>query len=121
MDTSSIVNQIGTLPFLNVGQERMEAALALQKELLESYGRASRAWLARFQTEIAIWSGLGKTVAGRSIPEVVQAYGECVSEQIKMSAEDAQRVFDDWRELTEKVTRSLGNRWAAASQSSGGH
>ena len=30
----------------NIGQERAEAATALQKELLESYERASRAWLA---------------------------------------------------------------------------
>src|SRR5215471_11392856 len=96
--------------FLKPGQERVQAALALQKELLETYERASRDWLARMQSEAALWSNLAKQlVATRSVPEALEAYGECLSAQMKMTAEDGQRLFNDWQQVTQKVTKSLGN------------
>jgi hypothetical protein len=52
--TSSTDAQSGSVPFFNIGQERAEAAVALQKELLEAYEQASRAWLARVQSEVAL-------------------------------------------------------------------
>src|SRR6516165_4834604 len=42
MATSSTAE---TMQFLKPAQERVEAALALQKELLEAYEQASRDWL----------------------------------------------------------------------------
>ena len=57
-----------TQPFLNWGQERTEAAMALQKDLLASYEEASRAWLARVQSEVALWSDL----ASRSVGNVFE-------------------------------------------------
>ena len=96
--------------FLKPGQERVQAALALQKELLETYERASRDWLARMQSEAALWSNLAKQlVATRSVPEALEAYGECLSAQMKMTAEDGQHLFNDWQQVTQKVTKSLGN------------
>jgi hypothetical protein len=56
--TSSTDAQSGSVPFFNIGQERAEVAVALQKELLEAYEQASRAWLARVQSEVALWSEL---------------------------------------------------------------
>jgi NAD(P)-dependent dehydrogenase (short-subunit alcohol dehydrogenase family) len=44
--TSSTDAQSGSVPFFNIGQERAEAAVALQKELLEAYEQASRAHTA---------------------------------------------------------------------------
>ena len=38
--------------FMNWGQEQTEAAMALQKALLESCDQASRTWLARVQSEV---------------------------------------------------------------------
>jgi hypothetical protein len=67
MATSSTAE---TMDFLKPAQERVEATLALQKELLETYEQASRDWLARVQAELALWSDLGKKlVAIRSVPE----------------------------------------------------
>jgi hypothetical protein len=49
------------------------------------------------QSELALWSDLAKKlVATRSVPEALEAYGECVSAQMKMTAEDGQHLFNDW-------------------------
>jgi hypothetical protein len=82
----------------------------LQKELLEAYEQASRDWLARVQSELALWSDLGKKLAStRSVPEAIEAYRECLSAQMKMTAEDGQHLFNDWQQVTQKVTKSFGN------------
>jgi hypothetical protein len=107
MATSSAAE---TMQFLKPAQEQVEAALALQKELLEAYEQASRDWIARVQSELALWSDLGKKlVSTRSVPEAIEAYGECLSAQMKMTAEDGQHLFNDWQQVTQKVTKSLGN------------
>jgi hypothetical protein len=41
--TSSTDAQSGSVPFFNIGQERAEVAVALQKEILEAYEQASLA------------------------------------------------------------------------------
>ena len=119
MATSSSATQTETMQFLKPAQARVEAVLALQKELLETYEQSSRDWLARVQTEAALWSDLAKKlVATRSVPEALEAYGECLSAQMKMTAEDGQHLFNDWQQVTQKVTKSLGNGngWAGRSR-----
>ena len=97
----------------NIGQERAEAAVALQKELLEAYEQASRAWLARVQSEVALWSELAtKLTATRSVPEALEAYSKCVSKRMQMTAEDGQHLFNDCQQITQKITKSLTNGWA---------
>jgi hypothetical protein len=80
----------GTIrPFFNIGQERAEVTVALQKELLEAYEQASRAWLARVQSEVALWSELAtKLTATRPVPEALEAYTKCVSQRMQMTAEE---------------------------------
>jgi hypothetical protein len=98
-------------PFLNWGQERTEAALALQKDLLASYERASRAWLVRVQSEVALWSDLAtKLTAARTVPEAFETYSKCVSERMKMAADDGAQLADEARQITQKLMRSLNNR-----------
>jgi hypothetical protein len=99
-------------PFFNVGPERAEAAAALQKELMEAYQQASRAWIARVQSEVALWSGLAtKLATTRSVPEALEAYTNCVSQQMQMSAEDGQRLLSDCQQITQKITKSLTKGW----------
>ena len=106
--------QSGSVPFFNIGQERAEAAVALQKELLEAYKQASRAWLARVQSEVALWSELAtKLTATRYVPEALEAYTKCVSKRMQMTAEDGQRLFSDCQQITQKITKSLSNGWSA--------
>ena len=61
-----------------------------QKELLDAYEQASRHWIDRTQTEMALWANLGsKLTTTRSVPEAYEAFGKCVSQQMKMTAEEA--------------------------------
>jgi hypothetical protein len=90
--------------------------VASQQELIEFCQQASRAWVARAQSEVALWSELAaKLAATRSVPEAVQAYSECVSHQMKMSTEDAQRLFQDFQQITGKIAKSLGGGWHSGS------
>ena len=45
------------------GNERTEATLRLQKELLEMYDQASREWLTRLKSETELWTGLATKLA----------------------------------------------------------
>ena len=99
--TSSTGDKSGSI--FNIGQERAEAATALQKELLEAYEQASRAWLARVQSEVALWSELAtKLTATRSVPEALEAYSKCVSQWMQMTAEDGQRLLTTASRLRKK-------------------
>ena len=110
--TSSTAAHSWTSPFVNIGQEQAEAAIALQKESLEAYEKISDTWLARVQAELALWSELAtKLTASRSISEVLQACTQCVSQRIKMTADDGQHLFNDSQQITLKMTRSLANGW----------
>src|SRR4249920_3995478 len=92
--TSATDGHPSSVPFFNIGQDRAEAAVALQKELLEAYEQTSRAWLARVQSEVALWSELAtKLTATRSVPEALEAYSKCVSQWMQTTAEDGQRLL----------------------------
>ena len=109
--------KVGAPAFLNWGQERTEAALALQKDLLAAYDEASRTWLARVQSEVALWSDLAtKLGATRTVPEALEAYAKCVSQRMKMAADDGRLLADEAQQIAQKITKSLGNGgWPAAS------
>ena len=100
-----------TLP-PNTGQETAEAAAVLQKDLVEVYEEASSAWLTRVQSEVALWSQLSaKLASSRSIPEALQAFTESTSQRMKMTAEDGQRLINDYQRITEKLIRSWTTQW----------
>ena len=115
--TASIAAKADVQSFLNWGQGRTDAALALQKDLLASYEEASRAWLARVQSEVALWSDLAsKLTATRTGPEVFEAYSQCVSQRMKMAADDGRLLADEAQQITQNITKSLGNGgWPLAS------
>jgi len=98
-------------PF-EMGEQRAEAMLTMQKELLGAYEEASRAWLARVKSEVELWTGLAqKFTATRSVPDAVAAYQECVAERMKMAAEDGQRIAEECQKGMTKVSRALSNGW----------
>ena len=106
----------GPMPFFNWGGERTEAAIALQKAVLESYEQASRAWLTRVQSEIALWSDLAnKLGATHTVPEALETYSKCVSQRMQMAADDGRRLFDESQQITQKIAKSRGAGWPAAS------
>jgi predicted nucleic acid-binding Zn-ribbon protein len=106
----------GAESMLNLGREQTEATFKIQKDVLEAYEEASRAWLARVQSEVELWSQLAaKMTATRSIPEALSAYQETVAQRMQMAAEDGKRLSDDCREMMEKLTSTLSKGWPAAS------
>jgi hypothetical protein len=114
-DAGSMTSKFGPQLF-ELGKERTEAMLGMQKEVLEAYEQTSRAWLARVKSEADLWSGLAtKLAATRSAPDAIEAYQQCVAQRMQMAAEDGRRLFDDCQKITNKVTQSLSNGWPTAS------
>ncbi len=106
----------GPESFLKFGREQTEATLGIQKELLETYEQASRAWLARVQSEIELWSDLAsKLSATRSLPDALGAYQASVAQRLQMAAEDGQRMTAECQEVMGKITRSLTKGWPGGS------
>jgi hypothetical protein len=98
----------GAESLLKLGREQTEATFKIQKDVLEAYEEASRAWLARVQSEVELWSQLANKLAGtRSIPEALGAYQESVAQRMQMAAEDGKRLSDDCREIMGKIASSL--------------
>jgi len=65
------------------GNERAEAMLRLQKELLDRYEQASRDWLTRLKSETELWTGLAtKLGETRSVPDAIKLYQECILQRV---------------------------------------
>jgi hypothetical protein len=57
-----------------------------------------------------LWSGLAARVAAsRSIPELADAYRECLSQRIDMALDDSRRLFAESQAIMSKVTKSQSN------------
>lgn len=112
----STSSSVGSAPFFGISQVPIEAGMALQKELLDAYERAGRAWLARVRSEVELWSELAaKLAAVHSVPEALEAYTEGVSQQMQMTAEDGQCLLHDCQEITQKITEAVSNGRSTAS------
>jgi len=69
--------------FGNLGKKQYEAALAIQRELLDTFEQMNHAWFARVQSEIDLAAEfIGKVAETRSIPDVATACQECISRQL---------------------------------------
>jgi Phasin protein len=91
-------------------QEGSEAMVNMQKELLDVYEQASRAWLARVKSEVDLWSDLAtKLSATRSMPEALESYQKFVTQRMQMAAEDGRQLVEDCQKMTQKMTRSLSS------------
>ena len=78
--------------------ENPQQSSAIQKEPLEDCRQVGRHWLERMQSEIALWGELGSKLATtRSAREAFDAYAKCVAQQMKMTAEDGQRLLKDFQ------------------------
>jgi hypothetical protein len=84
---SSAAATAGSMPFFKLGNEKTEAMLGMQKELLNAYEQISRAWHA-LKSETDLWSDLAtKLTSTRSVPEALAAHQECVAQRMRMVAE----------------------------------
>ena len=91
----------------SVMNARPNAATNLQGELSETYEQASRSWLSRVNSEIALWSELAtKLSTPRSIPEVLEVYQRCAAQRMQLAVEDGQRLFDECQRITQRITQA---------------
>jgi len=90
-----------------------QQATAMQNEFLETYQEATRYWLDRMQSEVALWASFGTKLAStHSVPEAFEVYGKCVSQQMQMTVDDTQHLFNDCQQVTQKIVGSLsGKGW----------
>ena len=106
----------GSGPFFQLGREQTDAMLGMQKDLLETYEQASRAWLARVKSEVELWSELAtKLSATRSAPDAMQVLQQSVAQRMQMAAEDGKRLSEDCQKIMGKVGHSLSNGWPKGS------
>ena len=92
---------------VELANERTEAMLRLQKELLDMYDQASRDWLAQLKSETELWSGLATKLAEtRSVPDAIKSYQEWISQRVEMAVADAQRLSDECGTILQKINRS---------------
>ena len=101
--------------FGNLGKKQYETALAMQRELLDTFEQINHAWFARAQSEIDLAAEfLGKVAETRSIPGVATACQEGISKQLEMFSEDSRRMLADGEKLLRAGTRHLANGATAA-------
>lgn len=94
--------------FVKAGKDQAEAFTALQKELMEAYEEAGRAWSERMRTELELWTELGKKLTStHSVPEAVQIYQQSMTQRMQMAAEDGQKFAADCQKLAQKVARTM--------------
>jgi hypothetical protein len=115
--TGSGASKAASPPYvLNWGQDQTEAALSLQKAILESCEQLSRAWIDRVQSEVSLWSDLAnKLTATKSVPEALETYTKSVSQRMQMAADDGRRLVEEAQKISQKVAQSLGNGRPGAS------
>ena len=101
---------------LKPGREQTAATFKIQQDVLDAFEQTSRAWLARVQAEVELWSQLAtKLSATHSVPEALGAYQESVTRRMQMAADDGKRLSSDCQEFMSKITRSLSRSWPSGS------
>jgi hypothetical protein len=96
--------------FAQMGGKPAEAFVEMQKQLLDSFDEANRAWLARARLEAVLGIELvNKLTAAHSIHAVASAYAQCMSRHLDMLAEDGRRMLDDGKRLLKSGTRLFTN------------
>jgi hypothetical protein len=95
------------------GKERAEQMFKLQAEFSKYLQEASKAWLARLQSESSLASQLASELAAaRSLPETTTAWQHWTKRRIELFAEDSRRLLADTEKLMETGGRMLGKGWA---------
>ena len=104
--------------FLKAGKGQAEALTALQKEMMEAYEEAGRAWSERMRTELELWTELGKKLTStHSVPEAMQVYQQSMTRRMQMAAEDSQKFPAAGQKFAQKIARTMtpGGGWGGGS------
>jgi hypothetical protein len=99
--------------FLEFGKMQTDAMLCAQRELLDAYAEAGRAWTARAKAEVEFWSELATQLAAcQTIVEGATTYNRCAAQRLQMIAEDGRQLFEAGQKIIAAMTRprSFGGR-----------
>jgi hypothetical protein len=100
--------KLGASPIFQFGAHQTEAMLNAHKEMLAVCEEASREWVERMKSEVALWSDLAsKLSACKSVPDSVDACRDTVAQRMKLAAEDGQRLFEEGQKIIGVMTHSL--------------
>jgi hypothetical protein len=112
--SSSKKTDSSQLPF-NWSQEQTEAALHVQKAVLECCEEANHALLARIQSEVSLWSDLFNHLSQtKTIPEAVDIYTKGVTQRLKMAVDDGRMMGDASQHMAQKLMQAVGDAWPTA-------
>ncbi len=102
----------GAGALLKLGREQTAASLKVQQDVLAAFEEANRAWLARVQSEVDLWSQLAaKLSATHSVPDALRAYQELVAQRMQMAADDGKRLSTNCQQIFGKLTQALSHGW----------
>jgi hypothetical protein len=91
------------VPFGEMGPRNVKAALRLQTEMFEVLHDVGRDWLARAASEAELAFNLpNKLTSARTVPDVLSAYQEWLSEWMSMCSEDGRRFMADSQKIVNK-------------------
>lgn len=93
--------------FFELGREGTDAMLGMQRELLDAYEHASRAWLARVQREANLWSELAGKLMSSSVPKALSACQEDMARRMQMATEDGRQLAEDAQKVMEAMVQSV--------------
>ncbi len=101
---------------LKLSREQTAATFKIQQDVLDAFEQTSRAWLARVQSEVELWSQLAARLSTtHSVPEALSAYQESVTQRMQMAADDGKRLSSDCQEIIGKIVRSVSSGWPSGS------
>ena len=90
------------------GQERMAAALEVQKEIATAVHQASREWADQLKAEAELAQEFTmKLASSKSIPDAVQIYQEWLSRRMKHCFDQSQKLTTNAQKLMSLLTQAL--------------
>src|SRR5262249_4141003 len=95
-----------------------DTTLQVQNEFIKTCEEISRAVMSRATAQIELTSKLTEKLrAARSLPDVVSAYQQWLSEQMNACSEDARQFMTNSQKFVTTSTRLFSNGWSSLGMS----
>ena len=96
--------------FVEMGKQRVEQLMEIQKELFDVFQDINQAWFERLRSAATINSELiARLTSARSVPETADAYQQCVGKRMEMLVEDGRRLLADSQKIVNVGSKFLTN------------
>jgi hypothetical protein len=88
------------------------ASFQVQSEFVNTLQDLTHDWMARATSEVELGLKLSKKLsAAHSVPGLIAAYQEWLSEEMAARSEDAHRLMSNGQKFMDNSTRFLSNGW----------